>query len=150
MKTGVTEQFPCVLLDDIRQGEITLTVPVRDDIVQVDSVGKTFDGKLDVVRDDEGDITVRHHDATPLQVEIVTLAPNPWGHAVRTPVFETPIDELLLLHLGYEEEEAVWMAAGEGLVVPNVDRLITFVATLGIYGGIKQRQNALKERFKEQ
>ena len=147
---GITEQFASVILDDIQTGEISLGVPLRGGAIQIDSIGPTEDGRIDVVRDVEGDITIVNTDGSPLQAEVVVDdRRRPGEQPSRLKVFDSPIDKLYLLHLGYEDEgsgvdEAMWMAAGEGLIVPRINRLIKFVATVGIYGGGKQINTKLK------
>jgi hypothetical protein len=119
------------LLDQLRPGTIRLTVPVVDDVVQV-GIGGDFETTTVAMTATSRSLRARRVDGRRLQVHIVEGWTDASAPGVAIPVFDEPVDELVL-----ERCDGRW-GAGAGLRAVRLADLDRFVGTLTRFALAKQ------------
>ncbi|WKG03470.1 hypothetical protein [Mycolicibacterium sp. HK-90] len=121
------------LLDQLRPGSILLTVPLVDDVVQV-GIGGDYPTATVAVSVTASAVRVRRLDGRPLQVHIVENWRDPASPGVATPVFDEPVDVVVL-----ERCDGRW-TADHRLRVVQTANLDGFVGTLARFAAAKQER----------
>jgi len=127
-------------LDRMRRGTIELSVPLRDDVIQVAARG---DGDTEIgrIRVSKGrrTVTVIRVDGKPLQVDITTDAPAGVQHSTtKTRVFCEPVRELRFRRARDRAGRAGWCAEGEFVNVTHQQNVKQFADTIGTFAVAKQ------------
>ncbi|BBX28568.1 hypothetical protein GCM10009632_16880 [Mycolicibacterium alvei] len=118
------------LLDELRPGTTRLTVPLVADIVQV-GIGGDFETTTVAVSATNTAVRVRRVDGRRLQVHIVENWTDASSPGVATPVFDEPVEELVL-----ERCDGHWVFGSRMRARPT--ELDRFVGTLTRFALAKQ------------
>lgn len=134
------------LIDEMPCGTITLSVPLRDDVIQVgvrDAPGK---GLIRVCKWPRT-VTVHRVDATPLQVA-VTHEPDtsrpPQSALTGGLVFCAPV-QTLRLHRRHSAKGTAWHVSVPRANLADPRLLKQFIDTVGAFGSAKQDSGAARE-----
>ena len=125
-------------LDEIDSGTIYLSVPLLHDAIQVGIGGDVATATIQVVKS-SASVTVRRTDGAPMQVQILHEHRGYTGPTVRTKVFRSPVDCLVLERRGIEHGQNLWFPT-EMAHVDRGEDLSRFVATIATFGLAKQRR----------
>jgi hypothetical protein len=123
-------------LDRMRRGTIELSVPLRDDVIQVAARGDgdTEIGRIRVAKG-RRTVTVIRVDGKPIQVDITTDAQR---CTTKTRVFCEPVRELRLRRMRDHAGRAGWCAEGEFVNVTHQQNVKQFADTIGTFALRKQ------------
>jgi hypothetical protein len=124
-------------LDEMRCGQIYLSVPLLHDVIQVGARGELASATIEVSRTATS-LAVRRMDRRRLQAQILHEKPGYAGPTVRTTVFREPVEVLYLEIADGDEGSRRWFAAG-GVRVDRQRDLEQFVRTIATFGLAKQR-----------
>ncbi|MCV7360044.1 hypothetical protein [Mycolicibacterium neworleansense] len=122
--------LPAADLDRLCRGTTRLTVPLVDDVVQV-GIGGDFATTTVAVTVKASSVRVRRLDGRALQVHIVDGWLSPSAPGVASPVFDEPVEALVL------ERCAGHWVPGPGMRY-RLDDLARFVGTLTRFALVKQ------------
>ena len=130
----VVRMFASDGLDRMRRGTIELSVPLRDDVIQVAARGDddTAIGRIRVVKGREA-VTVVRVDGKPIQVDITVAAP---ACTTTTRVFGEPVRELRFRRTHDPEGRPRWCA--DGLPFAYQQGVTQFVDTIATFAVRKQ------------
>lgn len=133
--------FTSEILGRLRPEVLPMSAPHTNGIAQVDIKGERH-GDLDLVVDIGAElITIEREHGLPLQVEINIGEPiegSSLKRVVRLPVFEEPIERLLLQRGAGPQQ---WIAGGENVRIVSEARIRKFAHTLGGFAFYKQNPN---------
>lgn len=117
-------------------GELSLGVPLHQDVIQVGNFRKCDIGRIILTTDERHATTISRQDGAPLQASIIT----PHRDFVSTveptldvPVFGSPVDQLRLTPKKLPDHGIIWFASGNGLQIPNFNNLDWLCRTIGSY-----------------
>ena len=121
-------------LDRMRRGTIELSVPLRDDVIQVAARGDddTATGRIRVTKGREA-VTVVRVDGKPIQVDITVAAPE---CTTTTRVFRAPVPELRFTRTRDSEGLPRWCA--EGAPFAHQQGVTQFADTIATFALRKQ------------
>lgn len=129
--------LPQRLADDLSRmltGTVHLSVPLRDDVVQVGCCGTLTTGTI-TVRKTPSTLEVRRAGGDPLQAQIIHRGND--GTLVRRTVFTEPVDSLRLRCLPRPDGPQLWMVT-RSTPVRRPSELVQFVQTVVAFGATKQ------------
>jgi len=124
-------------LDEMRSGTVCLSVPLRNDIIQVGAGGELTSSTIQVSKTPTT-VAVRRTDGRPIQAQILHDHPGYTGPTRRTTVFDEPLNCLRLQRITSCDGAGLWLATA----VVHPDRrqdLEQFVKTIATFGLAKQR-----------
>jgi hypothetical protein len=123
-------------LDRMRRGTIELSVPLRDDVIQVAARGdvETEIGRIRVAKG-RRTITVIRVDGKPIQVDITTDAQT---CTTKTRVFCEPVRELRFRRTRDHAGQPSWCAEGENVFIAHQQHVKQFADTIGTFALAKQ------------
>jgi hypothetical protein len=128
-------------LDRMRCGTIELSVPLRDDVIQVAARG---DGDTEIgrIRVDTGPrtVTVIRVDGKPIQVDITFAAPE---CTTTTRVFGAPVRELRFRRTRDSEGRPRWCAEGQDERSAHQQGIKQFADTIATFAVRKQEPIAV-------
>lgn len=130
-------------LDRMRRGTIELSVPLRDDVIQV-AVRGDVDvelGRIRVVKGRET-VSVIRVDGKPIQVDITVDAQT---FTTTTRVFCEPVRELRFRRTRDAEGRSTWCAEGAGVVFVHQQCVKQFADTIATFAIRKQDAGQLTE-----
>jgi hypothetical protein len=121
-------------LDRMRRGTIELSVPLRDDVIQVAARGDddTAIGRIRVTKGRDT-VTVVRVDGKPIQVDITVSAPE---CTTTTRVFRAPVPELRFSRTHDADGRPRWCA--EGYRFANEQGVTQFADTIATFALRKQ------------
>ena len=120
------------LFDVIRCGTITLSVPLRDDVIQM-GVRDSPDRGLLRVNKGHHTATVERTDGKPLQAMIVHTPDTTTGKQSRTVVFRRPVPRLLLTRRRHNGRDA-WEVAVAPAECCDPAFVAAFINVIGAFG----------------
>jgi hypothetical protein len=128
--------FVSAALDRMRRGTIELSVPLRDDVIQVAARG---DGDTEIgrIRVSKGrrTVTVIRVDGKPMQVDITT---DDQTCMTKTRVFCEPVRELRFRRTRDRAGQPSWCAEGENVNAADQQNVKQFADTIGTFALQKQ------------
>lgn len=135
-------EFLSDLLDDLSHGTIELSVPLRDDVIQVGARDVPITGTVRVCKK-RRTVTVRRTDGKPLQVDFIRQPATSadgldQGAITDTLVFRPALTTLLLQRRRDAAGRPSWQTAGM-CGVADVRLIKQFVDTVATFGLAKQR-----------
>lgn len=125
-------------IDELREGTLTLRVPLRDGVIQV-GTADTLPRTMIEVSSGPSAVSVRRTDGTPLQAQIVHRHAD-GAETLRT-VFAEPVARLRLQRLRRVNGPRLWVVT-EGADARNSADLAQLVQTIVCFASAKQRGNA--------
>jgi len=136
---SIATSFVSRQLNDMCGGTIELSVPLRDDVVQIGAGGDVDVGRIRV-SNAAGSITVVRVDGRPIQVEVVT------GDGLATRVFCAPVPRVLLVRFVDPTGRARWQPSGAAAQVRRASLLKQFADVLGTFVTAKQSDHQHSQR----
>jgi hypothetical protein len=133
MSAAETETFCSDRLDEMIAGTIELSVPLRRGVIQIGAGGDADVGRIRVTKGPRT-ITVIRVDGRPMQVDIVTDAPE------SSRVFDAPVGELRLVRTADRGGRARWHTAGDQVVAERIPDVKRFADVIGTFAVAKQRR----------
>jgi hypothetical protein len=129
-------------LDRIRRGTIELSVPLRDDVIQVAARGdgETEIGRIRVAKGRET-VTVIRVDGKPIQVDITTDQTC----TTTTRVFCEPVRELRFRRSRDAEGQPSWCTEGDDVLFVHQQSVKQFADTIATFAVRKQDAGQLTE-----
>lgn len=120
-------------LGEMRRGEVTLSVPVKNNVIQVgvDSIDET--GEILVKKGWRG-VTIKNTDGSPIQVEVIDdVTPDRITTVLKEPVAEIKFRKKRDL-IG----QVCWFADGEGVNINDKAAITRFAGVVGKFAVTKQ------------
>lgn len=121
---------------EMRTGNVRLTVPLVNDVIQIGVADKHTTGTIEVAKT-PSTIAVRRTDGKPLQAQILQAGEGP---ARRRTVFPTPVDSLKLLRVPGVPGSGLWIVTRGGWFHRRSE-LTQLVQTIIAFGSAKQRRD---------
>lgn len=130
-------------LDRMRCGTIELSVPLRDDVIQVAARadGETEIGRIRVAKGPRT-VTVIRVDGKPIQVDITVDAQT---CTTTTRVFREPVRELRFRRTRDPAGQPSWCAEGEDVLFAHQQSVKQFADTIATFAVRKQDAGQLTE-----
>lgn len=128
-------------LDRMRCGTIELSVPLRDDVIQVAARadGETEIGRIRVGKGPRT-VTVIRVDGKPIQVDITVDGPE---HTTTTRVFRAPVQELRFRRTRDPRGRPRWCAEGQDVRFAHRQGIKQFADTIATFAVRKQEPIAV-------
>lgn len=135
------------LFDQIPRGTITLSVPLRDDVIQLGVRDAPDRGALRV-RKGRRTATVERTDHRPVQAAVVHEPDAPWGAATHTVtnVFHRPV-QTLRLERRCRGGEFGWEVAVTAAELTDPCYLRQFIEVIGAFGAAKRPESRIPRRW---
>jgi hypothetical protein len=146
MALSHTDSFYSYELSTVHRGSLEIHAPTLADVIQINA--PEADGKTQLkVRNGSNGLDLHRIDEKPIQVEVNSTIEDPSSPLgvsyTRERVFTEEVQGGITFR---KENNLLWLAAGEGLIVEDVNLLQRFASDLGVF--VSRKQEAKYRRLR--